>query len=267
MIFIEPIGGLCNRMRAINSAYHLALDLEQELTVIWTAKAELNCPYEKLFLNQSSVEVIENREKTARRYKLRRYFSDLYLNEEAVGHLKGNDHRIPLSFFRDKKRIYIHTGLQFYRTENYPKLFVPTEAIRNLVEEQKRHWQGRMVGIHIRRTDNMTAIQGSSTDGFIVQMEKELLLEPQTHFFLATDSNGEAETLRNKFGSRIYMQEDKKLERDSEEGMKAAFVDLLCLAGTEKLIGSYWSSFSDLSSEYYGIEKVIVFDEKRRKNL
>ena len=261
MIWIEPIGGLCNRMRAINSAYHLALDLGQELTVIWTARAELNCSFGKLFKKLSQVQLIENVGKTARRYKLRRYFSDLYLNEEAVGRLNGNDPMIPISFFREKKRIYIHTGYQFYRTENYPKLFVPTEEVRNLVEGQKRQWKGRMVGVHIRRTDNTSAIRGSSTEGFIMQMEKELLQEPETCFFLATDSNMESETLCKKFGSRIYMQENKKLERDSEEGMKAALVDLLCLAGTEKIIGSYWSSFTDLSSEYYGIEKVIVFDE------
>ncbi len=261
MIFIEPIGGLCNRMRAINSAYHLALDLGQELTVIWTAKAELNCPFGKLFIIPSSVNVIENKGKTARRYKLQRYFSNLYLNEEAVGRLNEDNHGISKDLFRQKKRIYIHTGYQFYRTENYSKLFIPTKEICKRIDEQKRNWKGRVVGVHVRRTDNKQAIQGSSTDGFIAQMKKEIYGEPNTNFFLATDSDIESEALRKRFGSRIYMQENKKCERDSEEGMKAALVDLLCLAGTEKLIGSYWSSFSDLSSEYYGIEKVIVFDE------
>ena len=49
MLIIQPIGGLCNRMRAINSAMVLAKKQNKKLKVIWNVNAELGCPFEELF--------------------------------------------------------------------------------------------------------------------------------------------------------------------------------------------------------------------------
>ena len=49
MIIIQPIGGLCNRMRAINSARVLAKKRGETLKVIWNVNPELGCPFEELF--------------------------------------------------------------------------------------------------------------------------------------------------------------------------------------------------------------------------
>ena len=263
MIYIEPAGGLCNRMRAISSAYHLAQELGQKLTIVWTAKPELNCSYEKLFLPPpvaEEIQVAEGKGKTSWRYKIWRSFSGLYLEEADVERLRGTADCIPRDVFLGKKHIYIHTGLYFYTTGEYSKLFLPTCEIRNRVEALKHSWPSRVVGIHIRRTDNKDAITGSSTEGFIRRMEMEIEQDAQTGFYLATDSKREEEVLRERFGKRIFGQGEKVWERDREEGITAALVDFLCLAGTKKIIGSYWSSFSDLAAEYYGIEKVIVKD-------
>ena len=40
--------------------------------------------------------------------------------------------------------------------------------------------------------------------------------------------------------------------------MHDARLDLYCLAATDKLIGSYWSSFTDIAADMRGIEKVIA---------
>ena len=49
MIIIQPIGGLCNRMRAIGSAMILAEKRGEKVTVFWKVAPELGCPFEELF--------------------------------------------------------------------------------------------------------------------------------------------------------------------------------------------------------------------------
>ena len=49
MIIIQPSGGLCNRMRVINSGWKLACERHDQLKVLWNCNAELNCPFESLF--------------------------------------------------------------------------------------------------------------------------------------------------------------------------------------------------------------------------
>ena len=43
MIIIQPSGGLCNRMRVINSGWKLARERHDQLKVLWNCNAELNC--------------------------------------------------------------------------------------------------------------------------------------------------------------------------------------------------------------------------------
>ena len=48
-IIIQPLGGLCNRMRVIVGAAELAKHLHRQLVVIWTQDATLNARFSDLF--------------------------------------------------------------------------------------------------------------------------------------------------------------------------------------------------------------------------
>ncbi len=48
MVYVEPFGGLCNRLRVIDSALALAEALGAEVNLIWLQDQELNCPVERL---------------------------------------------------------------------------------------------------------------------------------------------------------------------------------------------------------------------------
>ena len=49
MITFVPVGGLANRMRAIDSAIALAQDTNHELQIIWFKDQGLNCSFCDLF--------------------------------------------------------------------------------------------------------------------------------------------------------------------------------------------------------------------------
>ena len=61
MIIIQPSGGLCNRIRSINSAATLARKKGVPLKVLWLNAPELNCPFEELFLPTDEFELINIR--------------------------------------------------------------------------------------------------------------------------------------------------------------------------------------------------------------
>lgn len=114
------------------------------------------------------------------------------------------------------------------------------------------------VGVHIRRTDNQPAIGKSSTDAFIRSMKQELEADPATMFYLATDDMEEEKRLREAFPGRILSNENRCLRRDSIDGMHDALLDLYCLASTRKIIGSFFSSFTDIAADMHHIPKVIA---------
>lgn len=91
-------------------------------------------------------------------------------------------------------------------------------------------------------------------------MRLELANDPATRFFLATDSPDVEEHLEAIFPDRITIHPKKSLDRNVPEAIQDALVDLLCLAATRKLIGSYWSTFTNAAAAIGGIESVIVHE-------
>ena len=64
-------------------------------------------------------------------------------------------------------------------------------------------------------------------------------------------------TARYAYPDRIITQRTQ-VRRDTLDGMREAVVDLWCLAATQRIIGSYWSSFTDTAAELRQIPLEIV---------
>ena len=60
-----------------------------------------------------------------------------------------------------------------------------------------------------------------------------------------------------EYPDRIITQRTQ-VRRDTLDGMREAVVDLWCLAATQRIIGSYWSSFTDTAAELRQIPLEIV---------
>lgn len=256
MLIIQPIGGLCNRMRAINSAYLLAKERGDKLTVIWFENKELGCPFHELFKKNNEIRIINIRSKW-NLVKLWYQFTCGFVNNEAIRAHKG-DGLLDEAFRKSlKKRTYIATEEHFYPCHDY-HLFVPTDEIIAKIKAITDRFQGNAVGVHIRRTDNGPAMAKSTTEAFVRAMERELADNPETKFYLATDDFKEEENLRKHFGDIIISNENRDLSRDSISGIKDAMLDLYGLASTRKIIGSYFSSFTDIAADMKGIPKEIA---------
>ena len=265
MIIIQPSGGLCNRMRVINSGWQLAGKRQEKLLVLWNCNAELNCPFDALFRPVTEFQITNIHSVADPRKLFYQKTARTYLtNEEILAH-RNADGSLDQAYVGSlKKNIYIFTWESFYPSGDY-HLFVPTDTLKRRIEQMTSRFGPSCVGVHIRRTDNQPAIGKSSTDAFVASMKRELSARPDTMFYLATDDFEEEKRLREVFPDRILSNQNRCLRRDSREGMQDALLDLYSLAATEKIIGSYFSSFTDIAADMQKIPLIIAGEEDQGK--
>jgi hypothetical protein len=248
-------------MRSLNSALTLAENLGRELHVIWDVNRELNCRLEKLFQMPAGItSLIQPR--TGRYGRQLRW---LYLTSTCSIHLDVqkakrwiDDGRSFEKELGHLSRISIATWSAFGGRNSSCARFVPTSELQAQIERYRS--AGNLVGVHIRRTDNRESTAMSSTQRFIDLMQWEVDADSQVRFFVATDSPDEELRLRQRFPQRIITHTKQTLNRNDPRGIQDAVIDLYSLANCRKLIGSYWSSFSEVAAQLRGIELVIAKD-------
>lgn len=258
MVIIQPSGGLCNRMRVINSSLELAKRKNTKLLVLWYCADELNAPFEALFQPVDEFQVInftslKDLRKLWYQLTARTKISNADIEKNTT------DGTLNEEFFNSiKLPAYIFTWEHFYPADKYFKLFKPTAELQKRIDAVTKHFTEDMVSVHIRRTDQVTSIAYSKTENFIDLMNREINENPDVKFFLATDDKDEEALLRKTFPGRIVSNENRTLRRDSLDGMYDALLDLYCLSKCKKIIGSYYSSFTDTAAALGDIPKLIA---------
>lgn len=262
MITAIPEGGLCNRMRVIASARLLAKAAGTGLLVKWYRTPDLNCSFADLFMPSPLFQVDEADQmnklsKAVARVgeKAARLSGRAWLGaaETAPGKFDA-DAAASLARSSD---LTIRTNSRLMVEEGMYQCFQPSALIESMLlpyQTRLRH----SVGVHIRRADNVQAIEFSPLSQFLNLMRQELERDPDTHFFVATDSKETFAEVKSEFGERVFEHAKASYERDDPAAIKDAAVDLYALSRTRRLIGSYWSSFTDTAWEISGIDHVIV---------
>lgn len=274
MIIIEPCAGLGNRFIALASAYQVAKKLNQELVVIWKEETVLGASMEKLFSLPQEVKVVSiseygykldffgqlrgNSIKKSYRKKTAAFFEcDEIMN---LYNEQGNEGIRKM--IEEKKNVYIKATNPFwniFEIENAFGFITPDTAILERKDNVLKDAEGKkLVGVHIRRTDHIESITNSPMELFVARMKEELEKEPDTYFYLASDDRGVEEELRGIFGDKIITFKDKSLKRDDEQGIKDAYVEMLCLASGSKIYGSFNSTFSVMASRLGNIPLYVV---------
>jgi hypothetical protein len=145
----------------------------------------------------------------------------------------------------------------------------PVPSIRTKVESLASTFGPHTVGVHIRRGDAWESPRASgfrrSTDAaFIARMDAELVAEPRTNFFLATDSAATEERFRERYLNAVIANPDKRfvpsLPRHPKDNQRDAVIDMFALARTRKILGNNYSSFSRMAAAIGGIEVETVLE-------
>jgi len=253
MLMIEPMGGLCNRLRTIDSAVALGQDIELPVRVSWHINTRVGSSFSELFEIPQEIYRLEE-------------FTEGYLKLKRVNICRALDVRRPRSYclrkdirklldqdfdfrqFRRRKRLHFKTLDRFFRPYGIKRLFRPLPAIQQVIDSQCSDFEN-CVGVHIRRTDHRISMKYSPTPMFLDRMKNELEQTDCKTFFVATDDESIEELLKRTFGDRIITHPKTSRSRENSQAIEDAVIDLFCLSRTKRIIGSAFSSFTQMAAE------------------
>lgn len=256
---IVPYAGLCNRLDSIGSAllYH-KYNPDDFIEILWFKCNHCNCRYSDLFepLDRDYPNVQELNSFIKKRPGTRQnLFSPKFLRplwydiEIGPQHVSDQFEK----YVEGKERIYIYKDNRFCKysiNESLGDVFKPVQDIQYKISEQINSWEGNCIGLHIRRTDNQDAINGSPNSHFYDIIDREIENDKNTVFYLATDDPSVKQELVNKYGEKIHYS-NLTLKRNTVEGMKHTVIDLWCLANTDRIYGSKSSTYSLFASKIF----------------
>jgi hypothetical protein len=233
---LQVQAGFANRLRAMISGICFAEDFHLHFYVYWDSQdSACSIPFEKIFDSKTLpdfVTVINGRlpktveclspADTGRILKEWDETSDLYLRSYGIFH-----------------RPHMERWLAHLRK------LEPTDSIKQQVDALFPPFEKeRIMGVHIRRGDNVKSIQMSPLGHFLKQMDSI-----DAFFVVATDDNEVKRILVERYGGRIVFP-SRTLNRNTEEGMIDAMLDFFCLARCSSLLGSKYSSFNEMAALY-----------------
>ncbi len=189
--------------------------------------------------------------------KLRPYIYDLVLTDNSIMENR-RENPIFYNLFKNHSSIYLETCHDFFLGPKITDFLTIHPEIENKAKVIYNRFESPTYGLHIRGTDNHISRKYSPPGVFKEFVKKKLLQEKNAHFFLATDSKQVEKEFIDEFKERIIISRNDNIDRNSKEGIKNAFVDMICLSRTKKVYGSYYSSFSTISAKLSGIESECV---------
>ncbi|CAN8074523.1 unnamed protein product [Agarophyton chilense] len=285
IILVHAQYGLGNRLRALGSAMAFARRTGRVLVLIWVPDQHLNCRFTDLFVASDEFVVsnsfapgeewpfVTNKKKDQKMKNVKWY------NFMRVNGVKVTSSEQPV-LDDPERHIYVSTCYVIQSpvtpfiirtTSSYWQVLrtlSPHVDVVRLVERFSSYPLSGMIGIHIRGKSIKTDISGvnatdyseessrttdywrnlTKVDTFVEEMRKQTA---DQLFYVAADQKEIFTKLEHEFPSRIFYTPRHCDSRD-RDCLPFALADILLLAKCASLRGSYWSSFSELSTRIGG---------------
>ncbi|KAI0564065.1 Galactosyltransferase [Gracilaria domingensis] len=283
LLIVHCMHGLGNRLRAIGSALAFAKNAKRVPVIIWESDAHIAAEFDALF-NISDI-VLLNRFipkwpfKDLHQYdsswKEFKFYNYMEMEEGAnKGELIKND---------PSKHLY-YKGAYIMEAPDYSWWEADNEQLRNLkpvgmvqdkLSDLEQKDLSNCIGVHIRNRTLEKDIKNvdfnqeygseaastmehwrtmSSYKTFVTEMERILQEEDKdAKFYVATDTFEILAIMSERFPGKILRTERKCDDRDSE-CVKYAVVDMYALSKTKKLLGSNWSSYTEMAERLGGLK-------------
>ncbi len=262
-IWFVPVGGLANRMRAIDSAVALSRQCNSTLHIVWFKDQGLNCRFDQLFapFELPGVTVSEasgpdyllyDRPRRKNLFIPRLFQQPIFdrrLYEKKI--LQCLRQQFDFEEWARGHKVYIASFSYFYKLHNENErfaIFKPQPLLQQEIEARMAQFGPHTIGVHIRRTDHTIAIAQSPTYLFVNRMQEEIDRHADTKFYLATDSEEDKALISARFGDRV-LYSPHRANRNSIEGMREALIELYLLSHTNQILGSAQSSYSETAAQ------------------
>ena len=274
---IEPLNGLGNRVRALASGAVIAATLNYNLIINWIPDEHCQCKFGDLFVDTDFIVVSTHIKDDRVRYPVAVRSCD-ETEEQAVDSLLAKDEK-------EHKDIHIASASVIKCKEtswSLEKKWIranlhPVHRIVCEVERYERFFAGGLpIGVHIRMGQDPKVSPFERTDGwdpekkvaleanrkssnysyFMEEIEKIWRARPNQRFVLCADNPDIYLAFTKRYKSRIDPGEggpgifftDKSQWDRSASQLSNALVDIILLSKCSGLLGSPWSSFTELAS-------------------
>ena len=259
-VVIDVQYGLGNRLRALASAQVLAQETGRDFVLVWIPDVHCQAEFHDLFTND--FQVINSLDKI----DLSRADKYNYMATEAgsekdklINHTSSCDIYVKSAFVLNHK---------FSKADNLSKVLQqldPVQEIKDIISQYKVEDR---IGLHVRSGGGKEAnkdpwdnaenwsVKGkenlfywrerSTPHVFMKEMDRLLAVDSSLKFFLATDCDDIYGQFQERYPDKIAFLKRDLYDRSLEQ-QKYALADMLLLSQTKYILGSYWSSFSEIS--------------------
>lgn len=261
-LYLIPMGGLSNRTRAIASALLACDQYGFSLVMEWGLDHHMGATYEELFSNEISqdLSIIEGLSKSC-------FYLDTQLSPETFA-----DGDVQVLEIKTDNRFTFESGMDVYsiefnqRLHKYLNYLTPVEHIQ---EKARKIWQTlnqHTVGVHIRSGLGEAGFNEKSDVSlkqFSQRMNALTEQDSRINYYVASDSVTSFAYIEQNGNKSIkclddYMEHSPPIRLDDSESVQIALVEILVLARTRRIIGSYYSSFSQYASLLGNIELEVM---------
>ena len=267
MYIFYPLYGLGNRMRVIDSAYRFCDTHHKKFRIYWKRDHVVNCPFNELFFPLDHLRESSSYKYIVFLHKLERHFGLVrslmkalewchilkIFKEEQYQELRDFTNKGGAKFLF----VIVESYSVFFKTEEddfLRDLFILNDSMSKRLSNEIKSFKNNVIGVHIRRTDNKDSIERSPLELFIARMQEEIVKDPEVQFYVASDDPLVKEQLLHMFGAQRIIIPTGVIGRDSEEGIRQAVIEMYALSKTNRILGSYYSSFSEIASYIGGIK-------------
>ena len=296
IMIIEPGGGLGNRLLTISSAYNLAKDCGiTDIRLLWRNNNECGCDFEDVldklplptkvrtmhFGKESYQDLLKKCDVCGALHKcfqmlfykiFRRWSSTVQLKTYQDMPVEEKQSLKDMVLSSKSKYVYIEAYYSFYGQLDLSGVSFNKDIEKKFVACKQA--LGSYDAMHIRRTDNVVAIEKSPTKLFYDKID-ELISGNEDNsradvsdlrggivkkkIYIATDDSGILDDLRNRYPDAIVSEANSGVSRTSSEGMQFALYEMLILSGAETLYASYGSTFTVIANAI-GSNRLVVLE-------
>lgn len=272
-VIVDARYGLGNRLRAVASAMSVAAAANRPLLVVWVPDGHCNCSLRRLFASPLPFALLEQ-ELPMASMQPELFQSFNYMPGES-GSVKREWVRLDRSrhlFVRTAYRIAHERGEWPFAARKLRELRPRSELVQWLVADSS------MVGLHVRGVVDAISDYGANGTAALTSWREKgswpkfverMRAEPSwRRFYLAADSAEAFDGLDAAFPGRVVTNAEgiarcRRGRCDLDRGCEAmgiALTDILNLARTGRLLGSGYSSFSEVA-RFYGTDDALLGTE------
>lgn len=270
-LYIKVNNGLGNRLRALASAYVIAKESNRDLVVIWIPDFHCECHFSDIFktdelLKDSSITIESH-------FNILAYIKEIYVLHEDLNYYDYSNEKNKYINDEVKDDLYIESACRLNNSKtswakenNFLKSLMPVNKIfEEFIEYSVIFDIQNCIGVHIRMGQDEEVYEQTvnwndeSRAGlskwralsdykiFARKMHEILEENSSQRFFVCCDRKSTYEKLHAEFGEDAICSTKKIYFDRCSEQLQNALLDLILLSKTKYILGSNWSSFTEIA--------------------